>query len=201
MFSTPKVTQSGTTLHVEHGNDSNLYVEFTMESVHQPFESEKQGRPIYKDVPYIRILTPGDKTKVIHRPIRPEDTERFPRQYQAFKNQEVQVSEGTPITEWPPLTKGEAMEFKALNIHTVEQLANLPDSALNWLGGLQRRAQAQAYIAASKDGAIVSKMNAELKRRDDDILALKNQLSELLAMKDEDQDQPKKRGRPAKTEE
>lgn len=200
MFSTPKVTQSGTTLHVEHGNDSNLYVEFTMESVPQPFESEKQGRPIFKDVPYIKIITPGDKTKVPHRPVKDEDKIRFPRQWEAFKNQEVQVTEGTPITEWPPLTKGEAMEFKALNIHTVEQLANLPDSSLSWLGGQQRRTQAQSFIAASKDTALVSKMNGELAKRDADILALQNQIAELSA-KNQDDDQPKKRGRPAKQEE
>lgn len=199
MFSTPKVIQSGTALHVEHGTDSNLYVEFRMESVLQPFLSEKEGRPIFKDVPYIRIITPGDRTKVMDRPVNEEDMARFPRQYQAFKNQEVQVTEGTPITEWPPLTRSEAMEFKALNIHTVEQLANLPDSSLNWLGGMERRKQAQTYLAASKDTSLITKMNGELAKRDADIASLKNQLAELSAAKSDDE--PKKRGRPANPKE
>ncbi len=100
------------------------------------------------------------------------------------------------------MTKSEAMEFKALNIHTVEQLAGLPDTALNWLGGRQRRDQAQKWLSASKDGAIVSQMSSELAKRDADNIALKNQLAELTARVSEvEEDQPKKRGRPAKTEE
>lgn len=201
MFSTPKVTQSGQALHVEHGNDSNLYVEFRMESVLQEFESKKEGRPIFKDVPYLKIITPGDKTKVVDRPVRDDDKYRFPRQWDAFSNQEKQVADGTPITEWPPLTRSEAMEFKALNIHTVEQLATLPDSSLSWLGGMARRKQAQAYLAASKDTAFATKMNAELDKRDADNAALKAQLADLTSrMAEMEEDQPKRRvGRPAKT--
>lgn len=202
MFSTPTVKQSGASLHVEHGTDSNLYVEFRMESVHQAHQSDKEGRPIFRDVPYVRIITPGDKTKVRDTIATDEHKVRFPRQWEAFSNQQVQVSEGTPITEWPPLTRSEAMEFKALNIHTVEQLAGLPDVALNWLGGMERRKQAQAYLAASKDTAMVTKMDKELAKRDADNMALKNQLAELTARFSEmEDDQPKKRGRPAKIEE
>jgi hypothetical protein len=202
MFSTPTVRQSGTTLHVEHGNDSNLYVEFRMEPVHQPFLSEKEGRPIFKDVPYIRILTPGDKTKVIDRPVDDGDQRRFPRQWEAFKSQGINVLEGTPILEWSPLTKSEAMELKALGFHTVEQLASARDDSLSWLGAVELRKKAQTFLAASKDNSFISKMNGELAQRDADILALKNQLAELTQrVAGSEDDQPKKRGRPAKPEE
>ncbi len=179
MFSTPTVKQSGTSLHVEHGSDSNLYVEFTMEAINQTFESEKQGRPIFKDEPHVRILFAGDKTKVVFRPVTEEDKRRFASQWQAFERQEVQVQNGTPITEWPPLTKSEAMELKGMNIHTVEALAALPDTALNWMGGRERRNQAQAYLAASKDTAVITKMTSELEKRDADIAALREQIAEL----------------------
>jgi len=200
MFSTPKVTQSGSSLHVEHGNDSNLYVEFRMEAVHQPFASEKEGRPVYKDTPFISIIFPGDKTKKVDRPVSEEDKFRFPRQWQAFENQGTQVNVGTPITEWPPLTKSEAMELKALNIHTVESLANLPDNALNWLGGQALRKRARDFLAASKDTAYITTLNGELAKRDADIAALRQQIAAMGQNDNSEEDQPKKRGRPAKGE-
>jgi hypothetical protein len=71
------------------------------------------------------------------------------------------------------------MELKALNIHTVEALAAIPDSALSWLGARTRRDQAQKYLASAKDGAATIQMAAELAKRDADIEALKQQIAEL----------------------
>jgi hypothetical protein len=179
MFSTPQVKQSGTSLHVEHGNDSNLYVEFTMEAIHQTFESAREGRPIFKDVPHIRIMFAGDKTKVVFRPVEEQDKHRFAPQWAAFERQEEQVQSGTPVTEWSPLTKSEAMELKSMNIHTVEALANLPDSGLNWLGGREMRNKAQKYLEVSKDSAVLTKMAAENSKLQADIDALKEQIKQL----------------------
>lgn len=186
MFAQANVKQSGNSLHVEHGTDSNLYVEFEMVSMPQPFESEKAGRPIFKDVPHIKILFPGDRTKQIFRPINEDDKMRFPRHYQAFLNQETQVQEGTPITEWPPLTKSEAQELKGINIHTVEALAGMPDTALTWFGAREKRDRAKAFLAASKDSSAITKLMSENERLRTDLEAMKNQINELAT--------PKKRG-------
>lgn len=179
MFSSAIVKQSGTSLHVEHGNDSNLYVEFRMEPVHQTFKSEAEGRPIFEDVPYIEIMFAGDKTKKVDRPVTDEDKHRFNKQWEAFQRQEQHVESGTPITEWPPLTKSEALELKSLNIHTVEALAALPDSSLSWLGARTNRDKAKAYLERSKEGANESRLVAELAKRDADITALRNEIAAL----------------------
>lgn len=163
MFATPTVKQSGTSLHVTHGEDNNLYVEFSMEAVEQTHESKLQNRPIFKDVPHILILFPGDKTKKIFRPVKDEDKFRFPRHWQAFENQSAQTIEGTPVTEWSPLSKSEALEYKAMNVHTVEMLSNLSDTQLQNLplGARARRDQAKAWLAKATDGAALSKISAE----------------------------------------
>lgn len=106
MFAEATVQKSGNTLHVSHGNDAGLFVEFTTEAVHQPFASTEAGRPIYKDVPHIMILFPGDKTKKIFRAAKikredpndmaPTDAERFPAQWAAFQKGAEQVMVGTP---------------------------------------------------------------------------------------------------------
>lgn len=163
MFADARVEKSGGQLHVSHGDDKECYVEFRMEPIHMTAHSEAEGRPIYQDFPFIRIMFPGDKTKVVDRPVTDTDKQRFPNQYRAFEQQGVQVQTGTPITEWSILTRSQAMEMKAMGIHTVEQLSNVSDTNLNWLGARDYRDKAKAWISASSDtGATVSKLMAEI---------------------------------------
>ena len=54
-------------LHVSiasHGTDKGLIAEFYNEAVEQVFESEKQGRKIFKDVPHVHIFAPGNKSDI-----------------------------------------------------------------------------------------------------------------------------------------
>ena len=88
----PTVIGNGDVRAVSYGNDRGLFVEFHTEDVYQEFESEQEGRPIFKQVPFISIYVPGDKTKKVTRPVRttwfgdtPPDTERFPAQWAAYQ--------------------------------------------------------------------------------------------------------------------
>lgn len=175
MFAQPTVHQNGSGLHVSHGDDKNLFVEFSMMPELQKAESEKQGRPIYADKPYITIMFPGDKTKKQVRPVRmqsngvqPSDPERFPRQWASFQNQQSQIPDGTRLEEWGPCSRSDAMNLKHFGIHTVEQMAELSDTQVQGLpiGSKQLRDKAIAFIAQSKDGAAgakYAKENADLK--------------------------------------
>lgn len=211
-LATPTIHKSGNSLHVTHGDDSNLYVEFEMRAIHQEAESEAAGRPIYKDVPHIKIMFPGDKNKLIYRPIKTisdqtgrSDPERFPRHWAAFQAQESHVNEGTPIEEWPPLTKSQAKELKSINIHTVEMLASLPDTALDGLGlgGRSLRDKSIEWLNAA------SQKNKQLKVLMDEVQdwkskyeSLQEQINELKALKESPESdsftevKPKPRGRP-----
>ena len=42
-----------------HNPDQVLHVEFYNKAVEVPYESSKAGRPVFKDMVYIRITTPG----------------------------------------------------------------------------------------------------------------------------------------------
>lgn len=168
---------------VQYGNDASIWVEFSFKPIYQGFESEKQGRPVYKDAEFITMEFPGDRTKKIEREVTPEDKLRFPKHYDVFKAQGEQVMAGTPITEWPPITKSQALEFKGMKIHTVEQLAGLPDTALTWLGARDMRAKAQAYLDNAAGGAAVSQLQHENKALKADLDAMKAQLAELSKQK------------------
>lgn len=185
-FAQARVVEHGNQLHVMHGDDSKLYVEFKMEAVHQGAASEKEGRPIYQDVPFIEINFPADRTKKIYRPVKmesdfqsPADPVRFPRQWEAFMNQREQVQMGTPIEHWGPLTKSQAMELKAMRIHTVEQLAGIADQNLTWLGARELRDKAEAWLKQADNGKEVIRLQAENEQLRADLDSQKTQTRDL----------------------
>ena len=189
-LATPTIHKSGNSLHVSHGDDRGLFVTFYNEAVEVPFESEKAGHPVYKDVPYVHIMFPGNSTTQVRRPVKekgddntPSDPQRWPMQWQAFKSQSEQVHVGIPITEWPPLTKSQAMSLKAMNIHTVESLAEMPDSGLTWLGAREHQQKAVAWLKNATGGAEVLRLQHENSALRADIDALKAQFAELAANK------------------
>lgn len=175
------VVKAGNQLHVVHGDDSKLYVEFSMEAEHQGFESEQQGRPIFKDVPFITIHFAGDSTKRVVRPVKDEDKERFARQWQQFENQQEQTVSGTPLEQWAMLTKADVASLKAIKIMSVEQLAGVNDSNLATLGlgGRTLRDKAVKWLETAKDGAALSAVFAENETLKADLAAIKQQLAEL----------------------
>lgn len=198
-FATPQVHKNGNQLHVTHGNDEGLYVEFEKVPVQNNFESEKEGRPIFADTDYIKIIFPGDKTKQVYRPVDfvgnanvPADTVRFPKQWDAYQKSESQQDNvGTPITEWAPLTKSQAAEFKAMNIHTVESLASLPDTALSFLGARAMRDKAQIWLKSAQDGSVVMSLRSENETLKADLEMVKAQIKELSIAKDKKEKETK----------
>lgn len=203
MFADANIIKQGNNVYVQHGDDSGLYVEFSMEAVQNEEKSLAEGHPVYEEKEYITIRIAGDTKTVRKRPVQlewsgntPPDQERWPRQYQAFKNQQKQVMEGMPLEQWPLMNKADVMMVKGLNIYTVEQLSALGDNALTWLGARTWRDKAVAYLAEAKKGAGVAKLQAENEQLKMQMEALKNQMDALLEAKPELAE--KKRGRPAK---
>ena len=211
-LTTPQISQQGNNYYVSHGTDASLFVQFYMESVQDEEASVEAGRPIFNEKEFVKIIPVGDKNTVVCRPVdlvgkngNLPDNERFPKQYQAFKNQQHQPQEGTPLEHYPPLTKSQVMMFKAANVHTVEQLANVSDHNLQNLGmgARQHRDEALAYIENAKNGAVPLKAQKEIDDLKKQIEALKNQLNgfkSVGAVEDEKPAKPAKRGRKKKDE-
>lgn len=204
-FSTPHVIQQGNNYHVAHGDDKGLFVRFYTEAVEDTEASIKEGRPIFKDVDFISIIPVGDKTTEVVRPVNldtngriPPDNVRFAARYAAFKSQTKETKIGTPITEWAPVTKSVALELKGVNIHTVEDLAEVPDNRLT-MGMRDLREKAKAWLASAKSGGDISQLVAKNKQLEDDIASLKSQIAAMMVNKDEDEEKPR-RGRPPKGE-
>lgn len=175
---------------VSYGNDKGVFAEFFSDAILDDNETKKQGRPIYRNVDMLRMMFPGDTTKEVIRIVRtepqgrePADPDRFPRQWAAYKSQMQQVQDGTPIEQWPPINKAQALELKAMNIHTVEHLAATSDVNLKWMGARQLRDNAIAWLNEAKSGAETIALRNQIEDLKQQIEALKNTNAVLAANK------------------
>lgn len=177
-FSAAKVLDSG---EVVHGDDSRLHVEFRMEPILMGHKSEEAGRPIYEERPFIRIMFPGDKTKTVDREVTDHDKLRFARRWDAFEKGAAMPVTGTPLEQWPMLSRTQVLELKGLNIMTVEQLADMPDSGLTFLGGLELRSKASVWLKVANDTAAAAQFSAQNEALRADLAAKDQQLKDMAA--------------------
>lgn len=181
MFNEATITKSGNKYKVAHGDDSTVFAQFYWMAIEDEEKTKAQGRPIYKNKEMVRISFAGNNTKIVDRAVRheptntsPSDTDRFHRQWEAFQNQQKQVPDGVPLEHWAALNKAQVMELKALNIHTVEQMANLSDHHLK-MGMRQIRDKASAWLEEADAGTRVLAQQTEIEDLKKEIEAMKNQ--------------------------
>lgn len=159
------------------------YVEFYAEAKLDKIKTQAAGgKPVYEDKDYIRIISPGARDSEFCRPVQPKDIQAYPEKWEAYKSNEVQVEEGLPLDKWAYLTQAQVKTIKARNVHTVEQLANLTDSASKTLGlnGTEIRRAAQEYLSSADDKMDeINRLKADKNKQDVQIKELTDQVGEL----------------------
>lgn len=165
-------------------SDEKLFVTFSREAMKNDFKSAEAGRPIFDEVDLVRIMVPGNRLSSMLYKATEEHKWRFPKQWAKYQQGLSQAQEGTPLEMWPQMTVGQVAELKAVNIHSVEQLAAMPDNlAQQFMGNFQLRQKAQTFLDAAKGEAVTTKLQAELAKRDNEIEVLKRQMAEVLEAK------------------
>lgn len=164
---------------VTNEHDKRLRVTFSLFPQIDQEASTKEGRPIYTEVPYITIMVPGERD-VVHRAAWERDYNRFPMQWAAFNNKKDQDAvSGTPLKLIPWLSSAQVKELEFFNCYTVEQLANLADSAAAKFMGIQALKQrAKDYVIAAKEAAPLLTIRAEIDKKDQELAAANNALKE-----------------------
>jgi len=171
--------------HGQSAQDTSVFAEFYMHPVEDKKASAAEGRPIYTDKEYVRIMVPGDKTTMVQRPVRlghfpKNDNNRFASQYNAFKQGDGQNLTGTPLNEWPMISRSQVRELEHFNCRTVEQLAEMPDTAVqNFTGVSNLRNLARRYLEQAKEGSALTKMQSELDERDTRLSSLEDTIKEM----------------------
>lgn len=76
-------------------------------------------------------------------------------------------SDGTPLSEWPAISRSFADQLSFANVKTVEALADLNDNLMHNIPGVQNYKQkAKDWLESTKDDAVLSQMRDELTSRD-----------------------------------
>lgn len=150
--------------------DSRLAVQFYKKTVKQDIASDEAGRPIFKEFDFVRIMIPGDNLTEIDTYAQESHKQRFPRQWAHYQNQVAGHQDiiGTPIDQWPQVTRSQAEELRGLKFSTVESIADCSDQQLQRIGmvaGMSPhnfRLKAKAFLNLANDSAEVASREAEL---------------------------------------
>lgn len=178
-------------MEIQHRGKAQ-YAQFYMGTMQDQEASQREGRPIFKDTPFVRIFVAGDKDNIIDQPVwddplhQNSHTSRFPEEWARFKQgADIEAQQGgTPLALLPGITQAQVREMGHFNARTVEQLADMADGhALKFAGVLKLRDEARAYIERAKGAAPEKRLREELAKRDNEIDTLKAQVAELVAEK------------------
>lgn len=184
---------SGMTYELDHhlfnlnqpdAGDAKLVAFFYMGVLQNEHRTSQEGRPMFDDIECIKIIVPGDKNSVIDRPATVADKRRFSKQYEMFRagKSEDQQVEGTPLTEWPFLSRAQVEELKYLGIRTVEHIADCRDDIAARVNGMHAlKRNAQVWLGKAKSAGEASKTAKLIEDQAAQIAALQ------LAVKDQAQ--------------
>ncbi len=173
----------------QSAQDEKLLVKFFTKQVPDKKASDKEGRPIFKDVEYVDIKVPGNRTGGACHPALFRDKQRFPKHYAAFKQRIETPIDGTPLAEWPVISRTQVEELAFHNVKTVEQLISMSDTnASKFLGMQTLKRKAAAWLEHSADTARINQIqNLETsnKEKDERINSLETKLLDLITKVDD----------------
>lgn len=163
------------------GTDRDLVVMFHKGIKPNAFKSREVGAPVYDPVDYVKVIHPGEPLNTYDQPVRDIDKLRFAQHWAAYEKGKSQETSGTPLSVLFPANPEIIKTLEAIYITTVQQLANLPDTAAqNLMFGFNLRDKAKDYLAVAERGvgfhqlqAAMEELRAELREKTEK-LALAN---------------------------
>jgi len=164
----------------ENNADSRLQVKFYKRPVQQEQETLEAGRPIYKEFDFVHICVAGDTLTEIDTYALNSHKLRFPIQWARYQNRigsEEQDIVGTPVAEWPLVSKSQAEELRAMKFYTVESIANASDQQLQRMG-MAAGMSPYAFRDKAKSFLNLASTSAETDKRTQEIDQLRQELAE-----------------------
>jgi hypothetical protein len=161
--------------------DKNTHAIFYLDKRHNPAKSQEEGHPVYDNIPFVRIGSPGERLNVVIRPATQVDARRFAMQWAQFQQNMEQRPSGTPVSILFANNPAVVGMLEGCNVFTVEQLADLSANAIENIGmGCQSYVnQAQSYLKMAEKGVKHAEFQAKLDERDQRIAQLTHNVQEL----------------------
>jgi hypothetical protein len=163
--------------------DKALLVKFFVKPKKDQAKSLVEGRPVYKDTEYVDIKVAGNRNGGACRPATPADKQRFPEHYAAFKQRtDHDVEIGTPLIQWPLISRSFAEELAFFHVKTVEQLATMADTQVSkFMGGYDLRAKAKKWLEQVSKDKPMWEMDNRMKNMEEENAQLKTSMAALIA--------------------
>ena len=169
--------------------DSRLAVKFYKRPVELKNESIAQGRPIFQEFDFIKILVPGDALTEIDTYVSDAHKTRFPIQWANYMNRQgsEESYSGTPLSECPQVSASQAEELKGIKFHTVESVAHCSDQQLQKIGMIAGmsphnfRERAKTFLNLASETADISKREEELAQLKEENAKIKQETDAKLA--------------------
>jgi hypothetical protein len=174
--------------------DTQLQVEFYT-NANPRHGAEHMGKP------WVRIMTPGDKTNIWDQPVRETDKQRFPRHWLFYqmKNSDGQVF-GTSLAQWiadrpEDVVQNQIAELHVLGFRSVDQVAAMNDTQVQkvGIGAAGLREKAKAYLSG-KNAVQNTEDREKLNRAESELAFLKTQMASLIERMNNQPAEPVKRG-------
>lgn len=161
-------------------DDKKLAVRFFTMAVQDMDDSAAQGRPIFRDVVHVEIRVRGDRNNVVHKPVDDLIKRRFRDAWRAYEQGEELMQKGTPLAEWPIVTKSMVEELKYFGFYTVEQVAEARSDIVGKFPGLNSIQQrAKHFLELAKGTAPLESMQVKLETVSSEKEALEAQVADL----------------------
>lgn len=182
--------------------NTNL-VRFYKHWVQNNFATEREGRPVGKDLDYVEIRGLGQDKQVTKRKVRPQDLNEYARQWDLYQRGIEQRADGTPLEQWPTLGTEEILMLRSHNIHTLEALCQVDDSGLLHMGPGTRKLQDRCKYYMNEEApkaasanllAQVDELRADNEKLATEVAQLRGQIDDLTTP----DEAPRKPGRPRK---
>lgn len=145
----------------------------TFEKTRLPRPHDKDGNEtgMEDEVDVAIITSPGDTQSAVAVRVTDEIKMRYPEQWLDYSEGRTQRVHGTPIEQLPGVNSQYGLQLRALNIATVEEMADVSDQNVKkLLGGIKLRQKARDFLATQPT------------QQDDKIAALEKQLAELRSL-------------------
>jgi len=160
--------------------------QFYTEAVEDKDASLANGRFIAKEVDFCKIRFPGSSNVLVVEMNEFAMKGPHGRAYAKWKAIELangeHAIEGTPLETVTWLTKSLVLELKHLNVHTVENLANVSDTNAQKMTGLTiLRSKAKAFLLASKESAPIQKLQSQIDKLVADLQVKQQTIDQLVA--------------------
>lgn len=171
-------------INFEPDSTKGLFVEFFRRKLLNKKLADETGEVQMSEKVYIRTKIAGAKYDIPERIARlPEDAKKFPEAWAAFQSGAEGGRYGTPLTDIEGFDGAIIAKLAQSHIYNAESLAALSDAGQNTLGTSGRVwiRMAKDHLAKKDAERRAPEMMDELRKRDEEVAQLQEQVAALIA--------------------